>query len=145
MYYNTKMIKKVVRFFDKLEDKIRGKLSHYPIIYGFIGGIGIVLFWRGVWHIADDINVSSVVSIIIGSILLLVTGVFVSAFIGSKLIISGLSGGKKTSEKLEGEIEVEENQIKNLQNTVKEIEKKLEHLDMDVHNNGCAYRDSNPD
>src|SRR3989344_4633946 len=143
MYHNTKMIKKVVRFFDKLEYKIRGKLSHYPIVYGFIGGIGIVLFWRGVWHIADDINVSSVVSIIIGSILLLVTGVFVSAFIGSKLIISGLSGGKKTSEKLEGEIEVEENQIKNLQNTVKEIEKKLEHLDMDVHNNGGAYRDSN--
>src|SRR3989344_1013208 len=127
MYHNTKMIKKVVRFFDKLEYKIRGKLSHYPIVYGFIGGIGIVLFWRGVWHIADDINVSSVVSIIIGSILLLVTGVFVSAFIGSKLIISGLSGGKKISE------ELEENQIKNLQNTVKEIEKKLEHLDMDVH------------
>ena len=107
------LTKKIVRFFDKLEDKIRGKLSHYPILYGFMGGIGIVLFWRGVWHIADDINISSIISILIGSILLLVTGVFVSAFIGNRLIISGLIGEKKLAEKEESEIEAEETQIKN--------------------------------
>ncbi|OGI65475.1 hypothetical protein A3A95_02690 [Candidatus Nomurabacteria bacterium RIFCSPLOWO2_01_FULL_39_18] len=124
--------KKVLRFFDKLEDKVRGRLSHYPILYAFLGGIGVVLFWRGVWHIADDINISSIISIIIGSILLLITGVFVSAFIGSRLIISGLIGEEKLVEKEESEIETEEAQIKNLQNTLSRLEKKLDHIDREI-------------
>lgn len=127
------MIKKIVRFFGKLEDKIRSKLSHYPILYAFIGGVGIVLFWRGIWHIADDVNLSSPISAVIGSVILLMTGVFVSEFIGKKLIISGLIGEKKLAEKEESEIETEETQLINLQNTLNRLEKKLEHLDTDVH------------
>ena len=126
------MIKRIVKFFDKLEDKIRGKLSHYPIIYAFVGGIGIVLFWRGVWHTADDMNIGSVISLFIGSVLLLMTGIFVSAFVGSKLIISGLIGEKKLAEKEQVEIETEEIQLKNLQNTLNRLEKKLEHIDEEV-------------
>jgi len=38
---------KIYHFFDKLEDRVRGWLSHRTIFYGFIGGIGAVLFWRG--------------------------------------------------------------------------------------------------
>jgi len=133
------MVKKIVRFFDKLEDYVRGKLSHYPILYGFIGGFGIVLFWRGVWHLADSINIGSIVSIIIGSTLLLMTGVFVSAFIGNKLIISGIIGGKKLAEKATEEIATEEAQLKNLENTLKRVEKKLSHLEThleeDIHKN----------
>jgi membrane-bound ClpP family serine protease len=128
------MVSKVVKFFDKLEDRIRGKLSHYPIIYAFIGGVGIVLFWRGVWHTADDINVSSGASLIIGAIILLMTGVFVAEFIGNRLIISGLIGEKKLSEREEGEIETEEMQLKNLQSTLARLEKKLEHIDQDIEN-----------
>ena len=132
MYYNTKMIKKIVRFFDKLEDRVRGKLSHYPIFYAFIGGVGVVLFWRGVWHIADDINMSSIASLIIATILLLLTGVFVSAFIGNRLIISGLIGEKKLEEKEESEIETEEAQLINLQDTLDRIEKKLDYLEREI-------------
>jgi len=121
-----------VRFFDKIEDKIRGKLSHYPILYAFIGGVGIVLFWRGVWHLADDINLESGISFIIGTVILLMTGVFVSEFIGKKLIISGLIGEKKLTEKEESEIQTEETQLKNLQNILNRVEKKLEHIDQDI-------------
>src|SRR3989338_4638877 len=126
------VIKKIVQFFDKLEDKTRAKLSHTPIVYAFLGGIGVVLFWRGVWHIADDINLNSIISIIIGSIILLVTGVFVSAFIGSRLIISGLSGEKKLAEKEASEIKNEETQLKNLQNTLNRVDRKLSHLESDL-------------
>lgn len=133
MYYTGNMtIKKLIRFFDKLEDKIRGKLSHYPIVYAFIGGIGVVLFWRGVWHTADDMNVGSVISLVIGSIILLLTGIFVSAFVGSKLIISGLVGEKKMEEKEEEELETEEMQLRNLQNTLSSVEKKLSNLEKEV-------------
>ncbi|OGI47065.1 hypothetical protein A2121_00265 [Candidatus Nomurabacteria bacterium GWB1_40_6] len=126
------LIKKTIKFFDKLEDKIRGKLSHYPIVYAFIGGIGVVLFWRGVWHTADNMNVGSVISLIIGSIMLLLTGIFVSAFVGSRLIISGLIGERKMEEKEEEELQTEEMQLKNLQNTLNRVEKKISELEEEV-------------
>ena len=131
-YEKSIMTRKILKFFDKLEDKTRGKLSRAPIFYAFLGGVGIVLFWRGVWHIADDINLGSITSIIIGSIILLVTGVFVSAFIGSRLIISGLSGEKKLAEKEASEIKNEETQLKNLQNTLNRVDRKLSHLESDL-------------
>lgn len=122
-------MRKITKFFDRLEDRIRGKLSHYPILYAFIGGTGVVLFWRGVWHIADEINIASGVSLILGTSILLFTGIFVTEFIGNRLIISGLVGEKKLEEKEVSEIETEETQIRNLQNTLARLEKKLDHID----------------
>ncbi len=116
-----------------METILRGKLSHHPVLYAILGGVGVVLFWRGVWHAADEINISSVVSLIIGFVLLVVTGVFVSEFIGNKLIISGLIGEKQLTAKESGEIETEETQIHNLQNTLTRLEKKLDHVDSDIH------------
>ena len=123
---------KILRFFDKLEDKTRAKLSHTPLIYALIGGVGVILFWRGVWHIADSANLNAIASTIIGAIILLVTGVFVSTFIGSRLIISGLSGEKKLAEKAEEEIETEESQIKKLQSTVERIEKEVTKIESEI-------------
>lgn len=133
------MIKKVIESLDRLEDKIRRKLSRYPSLYALIGGIGVVLFWRGVWHISDDINLSSSISFVIGIIILIVTGLFVSEFIGKRLIISGLIGEEKLTEKEggeikkeESEIETEETQLRNLQNTLSKLEKKLDHIDEEI-------------
>ena len=126
------MIKKILNFFDKLEDRVRGKLSHYPILYALLGGVGVILFWRGIWHIADEINLNSLISIIIGSVVLLLTGVFVSEFIGSKLIISGLIGEKELEEKAESEIQTEEMQLKNLQSTLNRVEKKISDLEKEI-------------
>lgn len=117
---------------DKLERKVRGKLSHYPIFYAFVGGVGVVLFWRGIWHTADDLNLGSLISIIIGVVILIITGIFVSSFIGNQLIISGLVGEKKIAEKEEGELQTEEMRLKNLQNTLSRLEKKLEHIDAEI-------------
>jgi hypothetical protein len=126
------MLKRFRKKFDKVEYAIRLKLSNYPILYAFIGGTGIVLFWRGVWHIADDIDLNSGLSLVFGTMILLLTGVFVAEFIGNRLIISGLVGEKKITEKEEGVIETEEAQIKNLQSTLARLEKKLDHIDQEV-------------
>lgn len=126
------LAKKIYKFFDKLEDRVRGRLSHYPILYALIGGIGVVLFWRGVWHTADDFNMSSLISLLAGTAILLLTGVLVSQFIGNRLIITGLIGEEKVAKAEEGELQTEEMQLKNLQNTLSRLEKKLEHIDAEI-------------
>ena len=128
------MTRRILHFFDKLEDQTRAKLSRVPLIYALIGGIGVILFWRGVWHIADDVSLSSILSIIIGAIILLVTGVFVSAFIGNRLIISGLSGDKKLAEKTADEIQTEEDHLKEIENILKRVEGKVITLESEIHN-----------
>ena len=144
-------MKSIVNFFDKLEDKIRGKLSHFPIIYAFLGGIGIVTFWRGVWHTTDfftqvifsyqqniSIDLGSLpwwdgpLSILIGSILLLSTGLFVFDFIGTQAIISGLKGEKRLEEKTEEEVILETGVIREIKEEVKEISHRLADIEKNL-------------
>jgi len=144
------MIKKIVRFFDKLEDRIRGRLAHFPIFYAFVGGVGIVVFWRGVWHTADLVmeiffnNSASQnltidlgkfpwwdgpLSIIIGSILLLISGLFVSNFIGNEILISGLRGEKRLAEKTEAEVRSDAVATRQLREEVQKMSKRLERIE----------------
>ncbi len=125
-------MEKLIHFFDKLEDKTRSHLSRYPLIYAFVGGVGIVLFWRGVWHLADDINMSSLSSLTLGSVILLVSGVFVSVFVGNRLIISGLKGEKKLVEKTEEEIKEEGGEIKDIQETLKKIQHDISEIKKEI-------------
>lgn len=148
------MIKKITSFLDKLEDKFRHKLSRKPILYAFIGGIGVVLFWRGVWHFTDFLvsklssayfleqSTSSAslwwdgpLSLLIGSLLLLSTGVLVSSFIGNELIISGLKGEKKTVEKTESEMKSEAQIIKEVDQRVQAITDRLEKIEKKIDEN----------
>ena len=142
-------MKSIINFFDKLEDKIRGKLSHYPLLYAFIGGIGIVIFWRGVWHTADfftqvifsyqvsnSVDLGSLpwwdgpLSLLIGSVLLLSTGFF--DFIGSQAIISGIKGEKRLEEKTEEEIKAETGAIDRIEKEVEEISHRLDDIKKDL-------------
>lgn len=144
-------MKSLYRFFDKLEDKIRGKLSRYPIFYAFLGGVGVVIFWRGVWHTADfvmevvfsyqrndSIDLGSLpwwdgpLSILVGSVLLLSTGLFVFDFIGNEVIISGLKGEKKLAEKTEGEVRIDTGVLGEIKKEIKEISHRLGEIEKDI-------------
>ncbi len=117
---------RVVGFFDKLEDTLRSRLSRYPVLYTFIGGVGIVLFWRGVWMTADMVPfLTGPVSIVVSVGILLVTGLFVSFFIHDDIIRSGLKEEKKLVEKTKFEVEQEMDMIAH-------IDEHLEHLEADV-------------
>ncbi len=113
--------KKIYKFFDKLEDKIRGKLTHYPLFYAFIGSVGIVSIWRGIWHIQDSWNMSGGASLFWGILITISTGLFVSFFIGENIIISGLNKEKRIDEKTEEEIHKERSVLEKIQKDIKEI------------------------
>lgn len=134
---NEGPIKKTVFFFDKLEDNIRGHLSRYPILYTLIGGVAIVLFWRGVWHTADILQAQGGVlgwlfyeptNLIIVIVILLATGLFVSYFIGDTILISGIKKEKKTADRTESEVREEEAEIKGLRTTIKEMKKEVDEI-----------------
>ena len=120
------MFKKTLKFFDKLEDKIRHELSKTPLLYAIIGGAAIVLFWRGVWHLADDLGMSSLTSLIISVVVMLATGTFVSFFIGEQILLSGLREEKRIDEKTEEEIEAEDDRIARIRHEIDEIRDDVE-------------------
>ena len=81
-----------------LEDKIRHWLSHWPILYALVGILGIVLIWRGIWHLADNVNLNSGLSIFIGAVILLLSGLLVAIAIGDEVLISAWRGRRKVTE-----------------------------------------------
>lgn len=128
------MLKKIFHFFDKLEDKIRGSLSHIPILYAIIGGFTIVLFWRGIWHTADILLAQGGVwyyifyepyTIVWTAIILLGTGLFVSFFIGDRIILSGLKNEKRIDQKTEEDVKKEEEEIRVMRDQIKQISKDI--------------------
>jgi len=119
-------MKIIFHFFDKLEDSVRSTLSGYPVVYAFIGGTAIVLFWRGVWHVADTIPfLTGPVSIFISAVVLLFTGLFVSFFIGDTIIISGLKREKRLDEKVASEVKTELELLIDIQKRLGEIEREI--------------------
>src|SRR3989338_9622467 len=113
------------KFFDKLEDRVRGYLSHYPTFYAIIGGVAIVVFWRGVWEVADKLKISPEWSLLASVLVMMATGLFVSFFIGDRIILSGVKHEKKLTEKTEEEIKQEEAILINIALRLDRIEKDI--------------------
>ena len=125
-------------------------LSHRPKLYAFIVGVGIVLFWRGVWHTADDLHRyyylgpsnfdfltspwwDGPLSLLVGIIILYFTGSFISSFIGNELILSGLRGEKRLSERTETEVETEVRAVSDIKDSILALEGKITDLEKKVH------------
>lgn len=128
----------MMKFFDRLEDYVRGYLSKRPITYSIIGGVGVVLFWRSVWETADilmrlDNKILNIifyppVQIIFSTIILLITGVMVSVFIGDRIILSGLRHEKKLEEKTEELVEEEVVTLSEIHRNIRKLEKEVKDL-----------------
>lgn len=148
------MFRKIILFFDKLEDRVRRWLSHNPLLYAFIGGVGVVIFWRGIWYTMDFVmefyfsvllaNKSidymtpiwwdGPLSIVIGMAMLLPTGIFISSFVGNEIIISGIKGEKKIVEKTESEVQSDTESIDFIKNEVVAISGRLKKIEDDFNN-----------
>ncbi|MBI2068842.1 MAG: hypothetical protein HYT67_01930 [Candidatus Yanofskybacteria bacterium] len=120
---------KIIKFFDRLEDRVRFTLSKHPLVYTFIGGVAVVLFWRGVWNTADMIPwLTGPVSLLISTGVLLMIGLFVSFFIGDQQILSGLRKEKKLIEKTKEELDAEEISLREMHKEIEALVLKLEEI-----------------
>jgi uncharacterized protein YneF (UPF0154 family) len=133
-----KTIDSIYYLFDKMEDHIRARLARHPFIYTFIGGAGVVLFWRGIWHMADIFEkhshlgafiFSPLGSTVLGVVILLSTGLFVSVFIGDSIIMSGIKHDKKIIEKTIEDVDSEKGDIEKVLAALGEMKKEIEHLE----------------
>jgi len=97
-------------------------------LYAFIGSIGVILIWRGVWMIADDMHMSGVVSTVLGVLISMSAGLFVSFFVGDSIIISGIKKTKRIDEKTEAEIKKEEVSLSEIKRDLKEIKEDIEEI-----------------
>ena len=129
-----KVYDKIFTFFDKLEDHIRGRLSHHPVLYSLIGGVALITFWYGVDTVLGSVTffktfegglILSAVSLIV----LLMIGILVSFFVGDTVIISGIKNEKKEIEKTEEEIREEDVELHSAIKKINHIEKILEEIE----------------
>ena len=126
-------------------------LSHHSYLYALIVGIGIVLFWRGVWHTVDLFHVyinarhtysmidlavhpwwDGPLSLFVGCFVLYCTKAFISSFIGNELILSGLRSEERLTKKAEHEIKTEEATIVEIKDEITMIAQKLSDLETQV-------------
>ncbi len=131
------MLKAIFTFFDKLEDGVRARLSHYPVLYSFIGAIGIILLWKGVWEMAEEYPMlHGTGSAIVGVLILLATGLLVSFFIGDNIILSGYKREKKLAEKTEQEVRAEKTATETLSTKIDTLVKEVGELKEQLRNRG---------
>ncbi len=126
-----------MRDFLKIGNNIRSSLRKAPIIYSMLGGIGVILFWRGLWHTADflesqqwfgSILFTGPGSLLLGLAILLTSGLFVSVFIGESIVLRKLKHEQKVTEDTESELEKEKIDLQTIQREIKHIEDDLHQI-----------------
>lgn len=118
---------RIYKFFDKLEDRVRGSLSHSPVLYSLIGGTALVIFWHGVSVVIESFPflntfTGGLILVLISVSILLLTGLFVSFFIGDTIIMSGLKKEKKLVDKEDVELMAEAKMVSEMERKVEEID-----------------------
>ena len=88
-----------------IEERARKFFESFPFMHAFLAGVGIVLFWRGVWETSDHIGLNSEWSIVIGILILSGIGLFLQTLVGNTIIIKEVKKEKKVEQEIKSEIE----------------------------------------
>ena len=83
--------------------------------------------------LADEIGLSSISSIFISVVIMLATGLFVSFFVGDRIVLSGLRREKKVIDKTEEELRAESVTLTEVKDELRKIEEDIAHLDEEHH------------
>lgn len=125
---------RILKLFDKLEYYTREHLAEHPLFYSFLGGVAVVLFWRGVWETADILAQRNNVlkwflygpnQVVFSTLILMLMGLMVSVFIGEKIIISGLRHEKTVEDRTKEIVEEEVVTLKHIRDEVRSLKAEL--------------------
>ena len=113
-----------------IEDDARRYFEKIPFAQAFFAGIGVIIFWRGIWEWLDMLQMSPITSVILGAGILLCVGVFVQTFIGNTIIIKNVKQEEQTEKKqmrhMEGEVVTEEVTLSSLSKKIDELSKRID-------------------
>lgn len=128
-------MKHITNIFLQIEHNAREFFEKFPYIQAFLAGVGVVMFWRGVWEIMDQMNLDPILSISIGSLLLGAMGLFLHTFVGNAIIIKHVETDqsldrvtKREIFKVEAEVHEEEITLSQLSEILKKLEEKIDNI-----------------
>ena len=98
-------MKSFTQSFVEAEDKARRYFERSPFLQAFLAGIGVIIFWRGIWEFLDRLQVGPLTSVVLGSLILMSVGVFVQTFIGNTIIIKKVKQEEQIEKKAVKELE----------------------------------------
>ena len=124
------MFRPITNFLLRIENNARAFFEQVPFIQAFLAGVGVIIFWRGVWEWLDLMGVTPLISVLLGSLILGGVGVFLQTFIGNTIIIKNAKQEEKVEKKvlkaIEGEEETEEITLRQLSMKIDMLVRKIE-------------------
>ncbi len=126
----------ITNVFLDIENRARKYFEKSPFIHAFLAGVGVILFWRGAWEIADIFYLGPVSSMIVGSLVLGGIGLFVQTFVGNAIIIKKVEGEKRVEQKTEKDVTSVQREVQEEEVTLLHLQRKLETIEKKVDSLG---------
>ncbi len=111
-----------------IEERARKYFEQFPFIHAFLAGVGVILFWRGTWEIADIYRLNPFTSVFAGILILGGIGLFVQTFVGNAIIIKNVKSEINLEKKNKKEVEQFEKEVIKEEITLNELSSKLDIL-----------------
>ena len=111
-----------------IEERARKYFEQFPFIHAFLAGVGVILFWRGTWEIADIYRLNPFTSVFVGILILGGIGLFVQTFVGNAIIIKNVKSEMSLEKKSEREVAKFEKEVIKEEITLVELSNKLDIL-----------------
>ncbi len=126
---------KVTQVLLQIENSARDFFENIPFTHAFLAGVGVILFWRGVWELADIMMLDPIASILLGCVMLGGIGLFIHTFVGNAIIIKNVRKEEYLEKeantrisKVEKNIELEDATVQKLIEKIDSLEKKIDAL-----------------
>ena len=111
-----------------IEERARKYFEQFPFIHAFLAGVGVILFWRGTWEIADIYRLNPFTSVFVGILILGGIGLFIQTFVGNAIIIKNVKSEMSLEKKNEREVSKVEKEVIKEEITLNELSSKLDIL-----------------
>lgn len=80
-------LKKIEEKLEKFQKIERKKIRAHHFLFAFLGGVGVILFWAGVWAIAETmLGMHPFAMMLSGIAILSFLGIFISETVGEEIL-----------------------------------------------------------